>query len=231
MMAHKKPYFFIFTFFMLSICFVPIFGDTNGQILIRFKGFLSNNNALNNWVDESNLCNWAGLLCTNNNFYGLRLENMGLGGKIDVDTLFELTNLVSFSVMNNSFEGPMPEFKKLVKLRGLFLSNNKFSGEILDNGFEGMVNLKRVFLAGNEFNGHIPFSLASLTRLLDLDLHGNSFGGNIPEFQQNVFRFFDLSNNQLEGQIPISLSNEPLTSFSGKSLSSTCLIFVVGVLL
>ncbi|CAI8605793.1 unnamed protein product [Vicia faba] len=189
-MAHKTPYYCIFTLFMLSTYFVPIFGDTNGQILIRFKSFLSNNNALNNWVDESNLCNWA-------------------------DTLLELTNLVSFSVMNNSFEGPMPEFKKLVKLRGLYLSNNKFSGEILDNGFEGMVNLKRVFLAGNEFNGHIPFSLTSLTRLLDLDLHGNSFGGNIPEFQQNFFRIFDLSNNQLEGQIPISLSHEPLTSFSG----------------
>ncbi|CAI8605794.1 unnamed protein product [Vicia faba] len=214
-MAHKTPYYCILTLFMLSTYFVPIFGDTNGQILIRFKSFLSNNNALSNWVDESNLCNWAGLLCTNNNFYGLRLENMGLGGKIDVDTLLELTNFVSFSVMNNTFEGPMPEFKKLVKLRGLFLSNNKFSGEILVNGFEGMVNLKRVFLAGNEFNGHIPFSLTSLTRLLDLDLHGNSFGGNIPEFQQNFFRFFDLSNNQLEGQIPISLSNEPLTSFSG----------------
>lgn len=201
---------------MLFINLEPTFGDTNGQILIRFKSFLSNANALNNWVDEANLCNWAGLLCKNNKFHGLILENMGLGGKIDVDTLVELTDLFSFSVNNNTFEGPMPEFKKLVKLRGLFLSNNKFSGEILDDSFEGMGNLKRVFLAGNGFNGHIPLSLAKLPRLLDLDLHGNSFGGNIPEFQQNGFRVFDLSNNQLEGPIPNSLSNEPSTSFSGK---------------
>jgi len=203
-------------FFLFSIYFVPIFGDTDGQILIRFKSFLSNANALNNWVDESNLCNWVGLLCTNNKFHGLRLENMGLGGKIDVDTLLELPNLVSFSAINNTFEGPMPEFKKLVRLRALFLSNNKFSGEILDNSFEGMGNLTRVHLAENEFIGHIPVSLAKLPRLLDLDLHGNGFEGNIPEFQQNDFRVFNLSNNQLEGPIPKSLSNESSASFSGK---------------
>ncbi|XP_045799285.1 pollen receptor-like kinase 2 [Trifolium pratense] len=241
-MAHKRAsYYCIFIQFILfSIYFMPTFGDTNGQILIRFKSFLSNDNALDNWVDESNLCKWAGLLCKNDNtfFYGLRLENMGLSGKIDVDTLLELPTLVTFSVNNNTFEGPMPEFKKLVKLRGLYLSNNKFSGEILDDSFEGMGNLKSVVLAENEFNGHIPISLAKLPNLLDLDLHGNSFGGNIPEFQNNGFRVFDLSNNQLEGPIPQSLSNEPSlakkkssepsTSFSGnkalcgKPLSNPC---------
>jgi len=216
MMAHTRTYYCIFMFFLFSIYFVPTFGDTDGQILLRFRSFLSNNKALNNWVDEANLCNWVGLLCTNNKFHGLRLENMGLGGKIDVDTLMELPNLVSFSVNNNTFQGPMPEFKKLVSLRALFLSNNKFSGEILDDSFEGMENLKRVFLAENVFIGHIPVSLVKLPRLWDLDLHGNGFEGNIPEFQQNDFRVFNLSNNQLEGPIPKSLSNEPSTSFSGK---------------
>lgn len=201
---------------MLAIYFVPSMGDTNAQILIRFKGFLSNDDALNNWGNESNLCSWAGLLCKNQIFYGLRLENMRLSGKIDVDTLLELPNLVSFSVINNSFEGPMPVFKKLVRLRALFLSNNKFSGEILDDAFEGMKNLKRVFLAENGFTGHIPNSLANLPRLLDLDLHGNSFGGNIPEFQETDFRVFNLSNNQLEGPISLSLSNKDPSSFGGK---------------
>ncbi|RHN76785.1 putative non-specific serine/threonine protein kinase [Medicago truncatula] len=216
LMAHTRTYYCIFMFFLFFIYFVPTFGDTDGQVLLRFRSFLSNANALNNWVDESNLCNWAGLLCINNIFYGLRLENMGLGGKIDVDTLLRLPNLVSFSVNNNTFKGPMPEFKKVVSLRALFLSNNKFSGKILDDSFEGMENLKSVFLAENEFIGHIPVSLAKLPRLLDLDLHGNGFEGNIPEFQQNDFRVFNLSNNQLEGPIPIRLSNEPSTSFSGK---------------
>ncbi|XP_057458100.1 pollen receptor-like kinase 1 [Lotus japonicus] len=227
-MAHKRACYCLSMFFMLAICIVPSLGETTGQILMRFKNSLSNDNALSNWGDESNLCNWAGLLCANQIFYGLRLENMGLGGKVDVDTLSELSNLMIFSVMINRFEGPLPEFKKLVGLRGLFLSNNNFSGEIPDDAFEGMENLKRVFMAENGLTGHIPKSLANLPRLSDLDLHGNSFGGNIPEFQVKDFRVFNLSSNQLEGAIPASLSNEDPNSFAGnkglcgKPLSNPC---------
>ncbi|KAJ1420110.1 Protein kinase domain [Sesbania bispinosa] len=140
---------------------------------------------------------------------------MGLSGTINVDILLELSNLNSFSVINNNFEGTMPAFKKLLSLRGLFLSNNKFSGGIPDDAFEGMRRLKRVFLAENGFSGHIPTSLAQLPRLLDVDLHGNSFEGNIPEFQQRDLRVFNLSNNQLKGPIPESLSNEDPGSFAG----------------
>lgn len=202
---------------VLGICFEPSLGDTNAQILMRFKGSLSNGKALNNWGSESSLCSWTGLLCRKNQtLYGLRLEHMELGGKIDIETLVELPTLVSFSVINNTFEGPMPEFKKLVSLRALFLSNNKFSGDIPDYAFEGMRKLKRVFLAENGFTGPIPKSLANLPRLLDLDLQGNGFGGNIPDFQQQDFRVFNLSNNQLEGQIPESLSNKYPSSFAGK---------------
>ncbi|KAH1119201.1 Pollen receptor-like kinase 1 [Glycine soja] len=217
-MALRRAYYCLLMLLVLAnICFVPLLGDTNAQILMRFKASLSNNNALNNWVNESSLCSWRGLLCnhTDQTFYGLRLENMSLGGNIDVDTLFELPTLTSFSVMNNTFEGPIPEFKKLVKLRALFLSNNKFSGDIPDGAFEGMTKLKRVFLAENGFTGHIPKSLANLPRLWDLDLRGNSFGGNIPEFRQKVFRNFNLSNNQLEGPIPKGLSNKDPSSFAG----------------
>ncbi|ESW12987.1 hypothetical protein PHAVU_008G158100 [Phaseolus vulgaris] len=215
-MDHKRPYDTLVMLFVLAICFEPSLGDTNAQILMRFKGSLSNGKALTNWGNESSLCNWTGLLCrANQTFYGLRLEHMGLGGTINVETLFELPTLVSFSVINNTFEGPMPEFKKLVRLRALFLSNNKFSGDIPDDAFEGMRKLKRVFLAENGFTGRIPKSLANLPRLLDLDLRRNGFGGNIPEFQQQDFRVFNLSYNQLEGQIPESLSNMYPSSFAG----------------
>ncbi|KAL2318254.1 hypothetical protein Fmac_032130 [Flemingia macrophylla] len=218
-MAHKRPYYCLLILFVLAICFVPSFGDTNARILMRFRSSLSNASALSNWGNESNLCSWNGLLCRNGQiFYGLRLENMGLEGKVDVEALMELSNLTSFSVINNTFEGPMPEFKKLERLRALFLSNNKFSDEIPDDAFEGMRRLKRVFLAQNGFTGYIPKSLANLPRLLDLDLHGNSFEGNIPEFQQKDFRVFNLSHNQLNGSIPESLSHMDPSSFAGNEL-------------
>nr|KYP59058.1 putative LRR receptor-like serine/threonine-protein kinase At4g31250 family [Cajanus cajan] len=186
---------------------------------MRFRSSLSNDSALRNWGNESNLCGWKGLLCRNGQtFYGLRLENMGLGGKVDVEALRELSNLTSFSVINNAFEGPMPEFKKLVRLRALFLSNNNFSGEIPDDAFEGMRRLKRVFLAENGFTGSIPKSLANLPRLWDLDIHGNGFEGNIPEFHQKGFRVLNMSHNQLKGQIPESLRDKDRSSFAGNKL-------------
>ncbi|KAK7293690.1 hypothetical protein RJT34_16563 [Clitoria ternatea] len=216
-MAHKRTlYYCHLMLFMLSIWFVSSLAETADQILIRFRNSLTNHSALDNWGNDPNLCNWSGLLChPDQTFYGLKLEHMGLGGEVDVDTLLELTNLTSFSIINNTFEGPMPDFKKLVRLSGLFLSNNDFSGEIPDDAFDGMRKLKRVFLAENGFIGHIPKSLANLPRLLDLDLHGNSFGGNIPEFQVKSFRKFNLSHNQLEGQIPKSLSNQDPSSVAG----------------
>ncbi|RDX67077.1 putative LRR receptor-like serine/threonine-protein kinase, partial [Mucuna pruriens] len=210
-MAHKEN----FCLLMLFTCFLPSLAD-DAQVLMNFKSKLSNADALKNWGNQSiDLCSWTGILCFNQTFHGLRLENMGLSGTIDVDTLFELPILNSFSVINNNFEGPMPAFKKLVGLRALFLSNNKFSGEIPDDAFEGMRRLKRVFLAENDFTGRIPTSLVKLPKLLDVDIHGNSFNGNIPEFQQRDFRVFNLSNNHLEGRIPESLSNEDPSSFAG----------------
>ncbi|CAJ1973828.1 unnamed protein product [Sphenostylis stenocarpa] len=213
-MAHELQYCCLLTLFT---CFLPSLAD-NAQVLMNFKSFLSNADALSNWGNQTiGVCSWTGILCFNQNFHGLRLEHMGLGGTVNVDTLLQLSNLNSFSVINNNFEGPMPEFKKLVNLRAMFLSNNKFSGEIPDDAFEGMRRLKRVFLAENGFTGHIPTSLVKLPKLLDVDIHGNSFDGNIPEFQQRDFRVFNLSYNNLEGPIPESLSGMDPGSFAGNN--------------
>lgn len=219
-MHREREYFYLLLLFTLATCFLPsLAADTEARVLMNFKSFLSNAGALNNWVNDSDsnisVCSWTGLICVNQTLHGLRLENMGLGGTINVDILLELPTLKSFSVINNSFEGPMPEFKKLVGLRALFLSKNKFSGEIGGDAFEGLRRLKRVFLAENGFTGHIPTSLAQLPRLLDVDLRGNGFGGNIPEFQQRDFRVFNLSYNQLEGPVQESLSNQDPSSFAG----------------
>ncbi|XP_027356884.1 pollen receptor-like kinase 5 [Abrus precatorius] len=213
-MVHKREH-CLLMLFMFATCFLPSLGD-NAQVLLNFRSSLSNADALNNWGNEAiNLCSWTGILCVNLTFHGLRLENMGLSGTINVDALLELSTLNTFSVINNSFEGPMPAFNKLVKLRALFLTNNKFSGEIPNGAFEGMKRLKRVFLAENGFTGPIPISLAILPKLVDVDLHGNSFDGNIPEFHRSDFRVFNLSNNRLEGPIPESLSNKDPSSFVG----------------
>ena len=157
------------------------------------------------------------MLCLNDVFFGLRLEGMGLGGLIDVEALAGLTHLRTISFMNNGFEGPMPDVKKLGALRGLFLSNNRFSGKIKDDAFFGMRALRKVYLANNEFVGKIPKSLSELPKLADLLLDDNQFEGEIPDFSSMGLRTVNLANNKLEGPIPASLSNVSPSSFSGKS--------------
>ncbi|XP_027152084.1 pollen receptor-like kinase 1 [Coffea eugenioides] len=108
-----------------------------------------------------------------------------LTGQIDVNALVPLRSLRTISLMNNSFEGSMPEWKKLGALKSLFLSNNHFSGQIPPDAFKGMASLKKVYLANNRFTGNIPVTLAT-PRLLELRLENNQFTGPIPDLKPSL---------------------------------------------
>lgn len=198
-----------------------ISSETDPEILIRFKKYLSNSKVLDSWDASTSLCDgykstWSGVICVNGSFYGLKLENMGLTGTIEVDTLAELKTLRSFSVMNNGFDGPMPEVRKLRRLRALYLSDNQFAGEIKEEVFGGMRFLKKVHLARNEFAGKVPKSLAALTRIMELDLRGNQFRGRIPEFRETEdWKVLNVSYNRFQGRIPSTLSKADPSAFAG----------------
>ena len=117
--------------------------------------------------------------------------------------------------MNNSFAGPLPDVNKLTSLKALYLSYNRFSGEIHEDGFAGKNSLQKVFLARNNFSGKIPKSIAALPMLSQLSLEGNRFEGQIPDFQQNDLVMVNLAYNQLEGRIPYRLSEMNASSFAG----------------
>ncbi|GMI72366.1 hypothetical protein HRI_000905900 [Hibiscus trionum] len=204
------------TLFLLLSSFLlfsskPTFAESDSQALLKLKESFDDGatGALVSWNPGSDPCNeegtWEGLLCSNGILQGLRLEGMGLSGKIDVDALILLNDLRYFSVMNNSFHGNIPEINRLSALRALYLSKNKFSGEIPPDYFTGMGSLKKVWLSDNEFSGKIPRSLSNVSRLLDLHLENNQFTGKIPDFNQRDLRSVNFSNNKLEGQIPSSL--------------------------
>ncbi|KAK6911171.1 Leucine-rich repeat-containing N-terminal, plant-type [Dillenia turbinata] len=210
----------IFTLFIILSSAVISYGEGDADALLKFKQSLVHTGALNNWDPSKSPCNgtkanWNGVLCTNGYIWGLRLENMGLSGVIDLDALARLPYLRTFSFMNNDFSSPLPDMKKLGKLKSFFLSNNRFSGEIPDNTFAGMRSLKKVYLANNNFTSKIPSSLASLPKLLLMRLDGNHFEGQIPEFQQKGLRIVNLSNNNLEGPIPQNLQKQNASFFSG----------------
>ncbi|CAH2079496.1 unnamed protein product, partial [Thlaspi arvense] len=204
-------------------------GLLDSETILKFKKSLvvGNANALASWNDKDSPCTWAGVLCNKGSIWGLQMENLELSGSIDIDSLASLTSLRTLSFMNNKFEGPFPEFKKLSALKSLYLSNNQFGGEIPGNAFEGMGWLKKVYLAHNKFIGEIPISMAKLPKLLELRLEGNQFTGEIPEFEQKL-HILNLSNNALTGLIPESFSMmdpkvfEGNKGLCGKPLETAC---------
>lgn len=162
--------------YVLLMCIVVVGSsdDSEKEILLDFKKSLSNANALDNWNKDVSLCNdntpnWNGLICKAGSFTGLRLESMGLSGIINVESLSKLPSLYAVSFMNNNFDGPIPSnINKIRALRTLYLANNNFSGEIPGDAFKGMKSMRRVYLGNNDFTGKIPNSLASLSKLVDL---------------------------------------------------------------
>jgi hypothetical protein len=69
-------------------------------------------------------------------------------------------------------------------------------------------------LSSNNFTGSIPFSINNLTHLTGLFLENNTFSGTLPSITANL-NGFDVSNNNLNGSIPKTLTKFPESSFAG----------------
>lgn len=214
LLPHTNTYIF-FLFFLLNLN--ASFGESDADILLKFKSSLQNTAALANWAGPNPPCSgWKGVLCDKGHVWGLKLENMGLHGVIDVETLAKLPDLRSVSFMNNDFEGALPNLAREGALKTIYLSNNKFSGEIPETVFSGMLSLKKLHLANNKFSGKIPATLATLPRLMELTLQDNGFEGEIPNFKQKSLKSFNVTHNRLAGQIPQGLSHLDASLFSGE---------------
>ncbi|KAK9267851.1 hypothetical protein L1049_010287 [Liquidambar formosana] len=219
-MASNKTHWPFAALLVMLMCVAASSSASETESLLKFKNNLSNSTALNNWDASTLPCtgdnpNWVGVLCSNGSLRGLQLENISLAGQIDMDSLAELPNLRTISFMNNSFEGAIPEINKLGALKSLYLSYNRFGGDIPDDAFKGMKALKKVYLAKNEFTGKIPKSLAGLPKISELSLEGNQFEGRIPNFRSKDLQVVNLEGNDLEGPIPDSLSNMSESIFDG----------------
>ncbi|KAL2252479.1 UNVERIFIED_CONTAM: putative inactive receptor kinase [Sesamum indicum] len=166
-------------------------------------------------------CSWAGVTCSSgsSSVVELRLPGMGLSGQLPPNTISNLTNLQTLSLRYNALSGPLPAdlFSSLTSLRNLYLQHNFFSGQIPDSLFS-LTSLVRLNLAHNNFSGPLSPSFNSLTRLGTLYLQDNHFSGPIPDLNFPSLVQFNVSNNNLTGQIPKGLSGNPKNSFSGNSL-------------
>ncbi|CAN0892543.1 Pollen receptor-like kinase 5, partial [Linum grandiflorum] len=195
----------------------------DSDALLRLKKSFLNDSALISWDPASPPCNkakllrWHGVFCSKKGkVTGLRLEDLGLSGQIDVDALLQIPGLRTVSFANNSFSGAIPRINRLTYLKAVYLTGNNFTGQIPPGFFLKMAALKKLCLAKNSFSGLIPTSLTVVSNLIELRLENKRFSGQIPDLNLKRLKRFDISNNpNLVGEIPEGLSKFKSKAFGG----------------
>ncbi|XP_056686893.1 LRR receptor-like serine/threonine-protein kinase HSL2 isoform X2 [Spinacia oleracea] len=121
----------------------------------------------------------------------------------------ELKGLTELRLGENRFSGELPGcITELKGLQVIELQGNMFTGE-LPRDMRSWVRLTQLNLSRNSFTGEIPSQLGELPVLNYLDLSANSFSGEIPvELTQLNLNLFNLSNNNLEGQVPSGFNHD-----------------------
>ncbi|XP_039165801.1 receptor-like protein 15 [Eucalyptus grandis] len=113
---------------------------------------------------------------------------------------FRVPQIVGFTT-----KGRFDSYKgyALLKMVGLDLSCNQFSGEIPPE-IAILQDMLVLNLSNNKLTGHIPTSLLSLTKIESIDLSYNNLIGSIPEelTQLKSLEVFNVSYNDLSGAIP-----------------------------
>nr|XP_048324139.1 receptor-like protein 7 [Ziziphus jujuba var. spinosa] len=181
--------------------------------LYEFPGFLRHQNELE-WLE---LCG--------NKIYGQipkwmwntsvdTLEDLNIGdnfitGFHQQPAVLPWVNLDVLELSLNMLQGPLPI--PLPSIKAYIISGNMMTGKI-PHVFCNLSSLYILDLSDNNIDGMIPQCFRNLSSSLAvLSLRNNSFHGVIPQTcsgnASNNLMLVDLSYNQLQGQLPRSLSN------------------------
>ncbi|RID75047.1 LOW QUALITY PROTEIN: hypothetical protein BRARA_B02115 [Brassica rapa] len=123
-----------------------------------------------------------------------------------------LPHLQYMNISNNDFEGKLPaSLGNMKSMEHLDISHNGFHGNLPDSFVKGCYSISVLKLSHNKLSGQVFPEPANFTDILVLSMDNNLFTGKgvipswIGEFQH--LSMLLLSNNLLEGEIPISLFN------------------------
>nr|XP_048332933.1 receptor-like protein 32 [Ziziphus jujuba var. spinosa] len=164
----------------------------------------------------------------------LFLRSNNFGGEIPWSSLMHLECLISLGLSDNNFTGQLPEISSYNSTQLSFSYDN--SSNSLPSGGPLPLELEFLNLSDNLLNETIPGWLYSLKSLKDLYLRANQFsdlssnslsgGVGINDFSKLKGRaYLSVSENQLSGEIPSSISN--LKSLVHLDLSDNSLIGTV----
>ncbi|KAJ3672286.1 hypothetical protein LUZ60_007007 [Juncus effusus] len=221
-----------FLFSLLLISHAATNND-DAQALLRIKSSIDPSNSIP-WRPDaaSSLCSsWLGVkqCSSDNRVTKLVLESLNLTGTLTSELFSGLDQLRVLSLKSNDLGGEIPDISSLGNLKLLYLSENRFSGNI-PLSLASLHRIKVVALSDNSLSGSIPVELTSIKRLISLQLQNNLLTGQIPPFKQSTLHFFNVSNNQLSGEIPLTktLSQFNISSFShnpnlcGEQINKKC---------
>lgn len=206
---------------LLTLLFTLLFSlatadPHEAQILRQFRNGLDNPDLLP-WPDSGDdACGWKYIFCDNKNRVNqIQAKGLNLSGPL-APNLSQLTNLFNVGLQNNKLNGPLPSFRGLSNLKYLYLDNNNFDS-IPSDFFDGLQSLEVLALDNNNLNAssggwHLPQTLQGSTQLTNLSCMGCNLAGPLPEFlgKMNSLSFLKLSNNNLTGEIPLTLNNTAL---------------------
>ncbi|XP_042515001.1 leucine-rich repeat receptor-like protein kinase PXC1 [Macadamia integrifolia] len=216
------PVFFATSLLLFSTLSSSAAAITNNdtEALFRFRTETdAHGNLLSNWT-SSDACtsSWQGVRCSAaGRVISLSLPFLDLRGPID--SLSSLDQLRFLDLHGNRLNGSIIPITNCSNLKLLYFSNNDFSGEIPSH-IASLKRLLRVDLSNNNLRGPIPASISNLTRLLTLRLQNNLFSGQLPDLSSSLplLKELNVSNNQLFGRLPIGLQRKfGLKSFAGNA--------------
>ncbi|XP_071735409.1 receptor protein kinase TMK1 [Rutidosis leptorrhynchoides] len=208
-------------FIILASIFFHGYSQTDVEVMLSLKKALNPNLK---WSDPDP-CKWERVVCKDEQrVVRIQIGHQNLQGTLPT-SLSNLTQLERLELQWNNISGPLPTLSGLSNLQVLMLSNNMFTS-IPDDFFNGMSSLQSLEIDNNPFsNWVIPESLKSASTLQNFSAVNAHLTGQIPDF----FRpdnFPGLVNlhlalNDLEGELPMSLSGSQLESLwvNGQKLS------------
>uniref|UniRef100_A0ACD5ZSI9 Uncharacterized protein n=1 Tax=Avena sativa TaxID=4498 RepID=A0ACD5ZSI9_AVESA len=163
----------------------------------------------------------------------LNLSANSFGGAVPA-AVAGLPRLRSLILDTNQFTGAYPaaEISKLAGLERLTLADNPFAPAPAPPEFARLTNLTYLWMSGMNMTGEIPEAYSNLTELTLIAMTGNRLTGQIPDWVlqhpklEQVYFFtnaltgelprkitavnlieFDVSTNQLNGEIPQDIGN------------------------
>ncbi|BBG95521.1 Leucine-rich repeat transmembrane protein kinase [Prunus dulcis] len=174
--------------------------DLGNQLSLTIDPCMPNATWASNTANPRVLCDCAGSTC---HITHLKIYALDILGEIPRE-LFELKELIDFSLGINNLTGPVPpEIGNLSKLLSLSFGSNQFSGP-LPMELGKLTTLQELYLDSSGVTGPIPQELANLKSLKTLWASDNLFTGKLPEFLGIFAELKDLrlEGTLLEGPIP-----------------------------